>query len=240
MKRIGITGTDTGVGKTVVSTALLAMLRARGRRVAGMKPIETGLARGDASSDAAALRAAAGDVDPEAWVCPVVLPEPLAPWIAARRAGHTIRLEVLDDAVARLSDGRDLVVIEGAGGLLVPITREVRFDTLFQRWGAGVIVVALDRLGVLNHTLLTVQSARSAGLAVHGIVLNEGSATVDDLSRESNRAALEELLPDVPIAMFPRLADARDWTALAEAAERHGLDAVLPAGLGAPNESLDG
>ncbi|MEX1256932.1 MAG: dethiobiotin synthase [Gemmatimonadota bacterium] len=227
MIRLAVTGTDTGVGKTVVAAALVALLRARGRTVAGMKPVETGVRRGDPASDAALLSAAAGGGDPLELVCPVVLPDPLAPWIAAERAGTAVDLAALDQAFETLARGKDAIVVEGAGGLLVPLTREIRFDTLFRRWRLDLIVVAADRLGALNHTLLTLEAARSAGLAVRGVVLNAGGGAGWG-GDKSNLRALRELLAGVPVTTFPPVADPRSPKALASAAERAGLGALVP------------
>jgi len=227
MIRLGVTGTDTGVGKTVVAAGIVALLRARGLRVAGMKPVETGVARGDAASDAALLSGAAGGDDPLDLVCPLVFPDPLAPWIAARRAGVEVDLRTLDRAYQALSQGREAIVVEGAGGLLVPLTRGVRFDGLFRRWGLDLIIVAADRLGVLNHTLLTVEAAKRVGLSVRGVVLNvgKGHAWGGDAS---NLTALRELLEGVPVTTFPSVMDPRNLNELADAAERAGLDALVP------------
>ncbi|HET9949009.1 MAG TPA: dethiobiotin synthase [Longimicrobiales bacterium] len=227
--RIGVTGTDTGVGKTVVAAALVALLRARGLAAAGMKPVETGVEPGDAGSDAALLHAAAGGTDAERDVCPYAFPEPLAPWLAARRARAVVDPEVLDRAAARLANGRDALVIEGAGGLLVPLAPGLDYARLFARWGARLVVVAADRLGVLNHTLLTVEAARRAGIDVAGVVLSAAGHAPEDRSPATNRAALEELMPGVPVVSFGRVARARDPRALAEEAGRSGLHLLLPA-----------
>lgn len=229
--RLGVTGTDTGVGKSVVSAAIVAMLRGRGLRVAAMKPAETGLAPDAPDSDAALLRAAAGGGDPIDLVRPFLLPEPLAPWVAARRAGTAVDLPLLDDAFARLSADRDAVVVEGAGGLLVPLTAEMAFDGLFARWGLDVVVAAGNRLGVLNHTLLTARAAEAAGLRVRCVVLNElAPPDPADVARATNFDALRELLAPIPVAAFPHAADARDprsLPALAAAAEAAGLAGIL-------------
>jgi dethiobiotin synthetase len=227
MIRLGVTGTDTGVGKTVVTAALVALLRSRGVSVAAMKPVETGVRRGDPSSDAALLSAAAGGSDPLDRVCPVVLPDPLAPWIAAERAGTPVDLDVLDRAFEALSRGREAIVVEGAGGLLVPLTRETRFDTLFRRWGLDLVVVAADRLGVLSHTLLTVEAAVRSGLPVRGVVLNAGAAPGWG-GHESNAGALRELLPGVVVTTFPPVNAPRDPSALLAAAAEARLDALIP------------
>ncbi len=226
MIRIGVTGTDTGVGKSVVAAALLAMLRARGVRVAGMKPVETGVAPGDPAADAWLLRRAAGGEDAEEDVRPILLREPLAPWVAARREGTSVDLARLDEVYARLCEGRGAIVVEGAGGLLVPFTRDVAFDGLCVMWGLDLVVVALNRLGVLNHTLMTVRCAHDAGLRVRGVVLNAGPNALAGAAEETNRDALAELVAPVPVLAFPRVADPRDPAALAAAAETAGLDAL--------------
>lgn len=228
MIRLGITGTDTGVGKTVVSTALLTLLRRRGLRSTGMKPAETGVEAGDPASDAARLRAAAGGTDPMDDVCPTVLPEPLAPWVTARRAGTTIEVDQLDRSFARLCHDRDAIVVEGAGGLLVPLTRDLAFDGLFRRWELNVVIVAGNRLGVLNHTLLTVRAARAAGLSVRGVVLNQLSSDNSGVAERTNLEALSELLPDLPVLAFPWLTDLQDYARLVHAAEESGLAGLLP------------
>lgn len=234
MVRLGITGTDTGVGKTIITAALAALLVRGGRRVAAMKPMETGLdpvtrrdERGDAPDhDLLAAAAAAGDT-PSA-VCPVVLPDPLAPLVAARRAGVTVDLRTLDHALTVLTAGRDAVLVEGAGGLLVPVVPGVAFDALFARWRLDVVIVAGNRLGCLNHTLLTVQAARAAGLAVRGVVLNEVlPPNPRDVARATNGDVLRELLPDLPVIAFPFQAAPRDLDALATAAAAAGLAALV-------------
>jgi dethiobiotin synthetase len=155
-------------------------------------------------------------------VCPVVFPDPLAPWIAAARVGIDLDLGVLDGAFERLGHGRDAIVVEGAGGLLVPLTREMSFGQLFLRWQLGVIVVAADRLGVLNHTLLTVEATRRMGLRVLRVVLNAGKSGAWG-GDASNLSALRELLAGVPVTTFPSVLDPRNVNELADAAQRAGL-----------------
>ena len=199
-----ITGTDTGVGKTQVTTALLAALRARGRRVAGMKPVETGIAARHAGTDAARIHAAAGGVQAIEDVCPLTYAEPLAPLVAAERAGRPVALAVLDAARARLAAAApDGVVVEGAGGLLVPFTRDADLGTLAARWRCDLVVVAGDRLGVLNHALLTVREAERRGLRVRAVVLNALRVTPADVAEYTNLTVLRSLLPEVPVLPFP-------------------------------------
>lgn len=229
MIRIGVTGTDTGVGKTLIATALLTLLRRRGVRVGAIKPVETGVAAEDPNSDAMLLRAAAGESDPIEDVRPLLYAEPLAPWVAAQRAGTSVDLSILDQAFERLTAGRDAVVVEGAGGLLVPITRELGFDGLFNSWGLDLVVVAANRLGTLNHTLLTVRAAHDAGLRVRGIVLNPVSAEPGGIAEQSNLQALVELVSPVPVLAVPWVDNPRDFERLADVAEESGLGTLIEA-----------
>ena len=225
MIRLGVTGTDTGVGKTVVAAALLSMLRRRGLRVAAMKPVETGVLPG-AQTDAARLLAAAGGEDRLDDVGPLAYAEALAPLVAAGRAGRPVHVDTLDVALGRLAAKRDAIVVEGAGGLLVPLTEQVSYATLFARWRLGLVIVAANRLGAINHVLLTVQAARGAGLQVRGVVVNDGAGTVADLATATNAAALARLLPGVPVLTWPRLTDTSD-DALGVQAERLGLGRLI-------------
>ena len=220
--RLAVTGTDTGVGKTVVSCALLEALQARGLQVRAMKPVETGVIARHAGTDAARLHRAAGGAGTPEDVCPVLYPEPLAPYVAGARTGRPVDLAVLDAAAARLADGADALVVEGAGGLLVPFTRTVSFADLMRRWSLDVVVVAADRLGVLNHTLLTVQEAARRGLRVRAVVLNQVRGRPADVAEETNAPVLRELLGAVPLVTMPYLNEVarEDRARLAAAGER--------------------
>ena len=144
--RLGVTGTDTGIGKTVVSCALAARARQLGLRVAAMKPIESGVVErrvpeSGLSSDADRLRAACGSTLPMSVVRPYVLEEPLAPMIAAARTGVQIDIAVLDAALAQVEQDADVVLVEGAGGLLVPIDLRVSYLDLFARWQLPLLLL---------------------------------------------------------------------------------------------------
>lgn len=227
MIRLGVTGTDTGVGKTTVSRAILGLMRADGRRVAAMKPVETGVTPDDASTDARALALAAGTAASMRDVCPIALDEPLAPWIAARRAGRSVTMKPLDDSFHRLSRDADAILVEGAGGLLVPITATDTYLTLFRRWSLDAIVVAANRLGVINHTRLTVRALSDASVRVLGVVLNETDGAMPDLARRTNHEALQTLLPDTRVVSFPWLPSTADDATLAHAAAASGLRDVI-------------
>jgi dethiobiotin synthetase len=227
MIRLGITGTDTGVGKTLVATVLLRLMRARGLRVAAMKPVETGVSPGDPRGDAHRLREAAGGEDPLEVVRPLLLKEPLAPWVASARGGTRVDLDALDSAFRRLSDGRDAIVVEGAGGLLVPLTRDMAYDGLFVQWDLDLVVVAGNRLGAINHTLLTVRAAHDAGLRVRGVVLNTLDPEPPGIAESTNLETLAELLAPVPVLPFPWLRKPGDEKYVLEIAEESGFDTLI-------------
>lgn len=225
-RRIGVTGTDTGIGKTVVVSALLARGRQLGRSVSAMKPVESG-AETHADSDASRLHRAAGADDDIAVMRPYALAEPLAPFLAAERAGVTIDVEALDRAAERLAQARDLLFVETAGGMMVPITRELTFCDLFRRWGAEIVIVAGNRLGVINHTLLTILAAEQAGLTIRGIVLTDFARGDASIAQATNFEALRAVVGKHAVMRFPLLDDPDDLEALAAAAAEAGLDDLL-------------
>lgn len=234
MIRLGVTGTDTGVGKTVVSCALASALVRRGFDVCAMKPIETGVASDDPSRDGARLARAARERRPLADVAPITFPHPSAPVVAARRAGTRVDLDRLDAAVRDASNGRDVLLVEGAGGLLVPIAEQIAYDGLFARWSLDVLIVAANRLGVINHTRLTLAAARAAGLRVRAVVLNRLSPSPLDASVDDNARVLRDV-ETVPVVELPCVPDPNDLEALATAAEGCGLvELIAPAAVPNP------
>jgi dethiobiotin synthetase len=208
MIRLGITGTDTGVGKTVVSCAIAAGLRRRKLRVSGMKPIETGVSFDDPGRDGALIARAAGGTLPLSVLAPITLAEPLAPLAATRHGGGTIDFALLDHAVRTASSQADALIVEGAGGLLVPITDTVAYDTLFARWNLTVVVVAANKLGTINHTRLTIAAARAAGLDVAFVVLNDVAPERANSARDN--ASLIAELEKVRVVELPWLPDPND------------------------------
>jgi dethiobiotin synthetase len=189
MRGAFVTGTDTGVGKTVVAAALVAALAARGLRVAPVKPVVTGLDEPDPERppDHVLLGAAAG-VPPER-VTPLTFGPALSPHLAAELAGVAVEPADLIAAARTAAEGADVVVGEGAGGLLVPITRGYLMRDYALDLGLPLIVAARPGLGTINHTLLTVESARAAGLRVLGVVLTPWPAAPDAMLR-SNRETI--------------------------------------------------
>jgi dethiobiotin synthetase len=137
-----------------------------------------------------------------------------------------VDLEALAAAFVRLSAQRDAIVVEGSGGLLVPLTEQVSYAELFARWRLGLVVVAANRLGAINHVLLTVHAARAAELRIRGVVLNAVTAAVPDAAAETNAATLAQLLPDIPVLSWPWLTDI-SADALVTQAEQLGLGVVI-------------
>lgn len=164
-----ITGTDTGVGKTHVATALIHALRQHGRDACGFKPVASGCERtadGLRNDDALALSAASGGREPYAAINPYALEPPIAPHLAAQRAGIAIDTRVLDAAHADLARRHDLVIVEGAGGWLVPLDDTQTFADWVSSHRWPVILVVGLRLGCINHALLTAEAvARRTRLA---------------------------------------------------------------------------
>jgi dethiobiotin synthetase len=168
-----VTGTDTGVGKTLVSAALLRAFRRQGLRVAGMKPVASGSLPGPGglrNEDALALLAECSQAWPYEIVNPYAFEPAIAPELAAREAGMEVDPGVLRQAFARLQTASDVVVVEGAGGFLVPLGPGLSFADLPSLLGLDVILVVGLRLGCVNHALLTAEAIRRRGLALAGWV----------------------------------------------------------------------
>ena len=160
-----VTGTDTGVGKTLVAAALLRAAAAQGLRALGMKPVAAG---GD--EDVEALIAASNVAAPRELINPYLLREPLSPHLAARRDGITIDLEVIAHRCDALRGLADFLVVEGAGGFRVPLSATLDGADLAARLGLPLVLVVGLRLGCLNHALLTAEAIRARGLALAGWV----------------------------------------------------------------------
>jgi dethiobiotin synthetase len=196
-----VTGTDTGVGKTVVAAGIARALADAGADVGVMKPAETGHAGPGWPPDAAMLRDAARSRDPREIVVPFVYREPLAPLVAARREGRPIRLEILRAAFDTLGAAHDVVFVEGAGGLAVPLAENATMADLAIEIGLPLLVVARPGLGTLNHTFLTVAHARSRGLPVAAVAVS-GFDTGADVAHRTNAAMIEEQC-EVPVFRVP-------------------------------------
>ncbi len=185
-----VTGTDTGVGKTFVARGIASALRARSVRVGVMKPVETGCGPGPVRrpADAIALQAAAGSALALDRICPYRLDAPLAPDVAARLANARIDPAVIITAFRAIEQAHDITLVEGAGGLLVPISGRYTMADLANDLDLPLLVVVDSKLGAINHTLLTLEAAATRGLAARGYVLNHASAA--DEAAATNAAVL--------------------------------------------------
>ena len=198
-----VTGTDTGVGKTVASAALIHALRARGVAVAPMKPVAAGaVRRGNATTneDTEILLAAAGGGFDRSRVTPVLLEEAIAPHIAAAREGRSIEINAIVGAFESLA-ARHFVVVEGVGGFCVPLGERLDTVLLAQRLALPVVLVVGVRLGCLNHALLTTQAVERAALPLAGWI----ASCIDPAMpvREENIATLRARLPAPLLGVLP-------------------------------------
>jgi dethiobiotin synthetase len=195
-----VTGTDTGVGKTMVAAALIAALRRRGVRAVGFKPVETGVVAGE-DPDSALLARASGERNDLAE--PVLrLREPLAPAVAAERAGATLDTDTIEGRIAQLRREGYTVVVEGAGGVMVPFTWGYTVLDLAQACSLDAVIVARAGLGTLNHIAMTVMMLRSREIPIRGIVLN-GRKLNPDVAELTNPAALARLVEGIRIVEVP-------------------------------------
>jgi dethiobiotin synthetase len=201
--RIFVTGTDTGVGKTRIATALCLAFAASGRRAAAMKPVASGCTAtpdGLRSEDALALQGAMNVRAGYTEINPYAFEPAIAPHIAAQEAGRRIDLGVLDRCFERLSLQSDATIVEGAGGWLAPLDAKSTFADLAVRWQLDVILVVGLRLGCLNHALLTVESVQRRGLRLCGWVGNSVEPVFE--RRTENLEALRSLIAAPCIGTF--------------------------------------
>ncbi len=194
MKGLFVTGTDTGVGKTVLTAGLALALRARGHSVGVVKPVQSGALAADPEGDAMLLKRWTEVVEPAAEIAPFCFAAPLAPLVAAELEGGTVDLADVVERVRALAARYESVVVEGAGGLLVPVGEDWTIADLAVTLGLPLIVVARAGLGTVNHTALSVLAARQLGLEPLGVILNG----VRDESSQTN-ARLIEPLAGVPV-----------------------------------------
>ena len=197
-----VTGTDTGVGKTYVTSGLVRFARSKGLDFVGMKPICTG-----DHDDVRQLLAACGFCEPEHLINPVRYRTPVAPYAASIIEDRLLDISVICEAFEKLATRHSSVLVEGAGGIAVPILADYDFRDLAREIGLHVIVVAANYLGVLNHTRLTVEAIRSVGLECSLIALNSVQSE-PDISRATNLRVMKSLV-DVPVAAVEH--DQRDF-----------------------------
>lgn len=210
-KGLFITGTDTGVGKTLVACGLAWTLRALGYKVGVMKPVETGCAEKDGQlfpRDAFYLKEASGSERPLHRICPYRLPSPLAPSVAAESAGVKVDLSLLRELYDEMGVSHDFILVEGAGGLLVPLQSRYTYADLALLLDLPLVVVVANRLGALNHALLTFEHAACLGLRVLGYVLNHPESQPSPAT-ETNASSLRSLTSIPSLGEIPYLTPAQ-------------------------------
>jgi dethiobiotin synthetase len=195
-----VTGTDTGVGKTIIAAALVTALRARGVRALGFKPAETGIGLVH-PTDSEVLALASGEQNVLARPL-LQLPEPLAPAVAADRAGVTLDPDDIEARIRQLRHQGYAVVVEGAGGVMVPLSWDYTVLDLAQACDLDAVVVARAGLGTLNHVAMTVMMLRSHQIPIRGIVLS-GRSESPDVAEATNPATLSRMLHGVRIVEVP-------------------------------------
>ena len=217
---IFITGTGTEIGKTVIAGGLAAALKQAGTDVGVMKPISTG-----DTADALFLKHAAQVEDELSLINPIHLRHPLAPSVAARIEDREIDLSGVETAFAELQQRYDFVIVEGVGGIAVPIRDDFLVAQLIQQLALPILIVATTGLGTLNHTLLTVTFAQQFNIQIAGIVLNGLRSESAGLAEATNPVELEKLtgIPVVGVVPYQKQLDTPhpDLTFLAEFTNQH-------------------
>ena len=189
-----ITATDTGVGKTAITSAIAAALRAGGHRVGVLKPVATGCIHtreGLVSEDAELLAHHADSPHPLDVICPERYAEPLAPAVAAQRAKQRVDWSAVQRSLDTIARASDILLVEGVGGLLVPLDERHTVLDLIRWLGFPAVIVARPGLGTINHTLLTASVLRNANLPVAGVVINRYPPDQTPTPEETNPRAIE-------------------------------------------------
>ena len=217
-KRIFITGTGTDVGKTVVTRAIIRTFVNNGLKVLPLKPVESGVPVKNgiqSPADVLALRSAARlDEIPISAFNSYLFADPVSPHLAAANENCTIKKEVILQLVKSSEKSADLIIIEGAGGLLVPLSEHLVYADLVKDIECELIIVAPDILGTINSTLLTIEAAESRGITVAGVVLNRGPR-----HELGNRDAIERYGQVPVLGYFPIISNDDDDDTLAAAAQ---------------------
>lgn len=208
-KGIFITGTDTGVGKTLLSGALASALRGRGMNVGVMKPVESGCKRSTGSlipADALFLKELSGSNDDIDLINPYRLEHPLAPATAAEMEGVKIELKKIEEAYDRMEKNHDLMLVEGAGGLLVPLGDALLVTDLIKFLRLPALVIARSSLGTINHTLLTLKTAETSGIEVSGVIINHVTPHIG-LAEETCLSSIQKFTSIPILGVFPFVED---------------------------------
>ncbi|MBI5101868.1 MAG: dethiobiotin synthase [Nitrospirae bacterium] len=203
-----ITGTDTGVGKTLISGALIKTLGLMGLKTGGMKPIESGCGREGSTLvpfDGRSLKQTAHMDEPLSVITPCCFETPLAPLPASELEAGKISIPAIRGAFLKLSKIYDALIVEGLGGILVPIRKNYAVIDLALEFGLPLIVVARPGLGTINHTMLTIYCALGRGLRVAGVIINYSMPPEHSLAEKTNPRVLSQICPVPVIGTFPYL-----------------------------------
>ena len=219
-----ITGTDTDVGKTVVTGLLARMLREDGCDVGVWKPLQSGNQLDDPEGDVMRIRAFAGLTDSPSLMCARAVPEPLAPSLALSRAGVSISRVELVNHLASYRHVHENILIEGSGGLIVPMTDGITVADMACEVGWPLLIVARPSLGTVNHVALTVSYSRTRGLTVAGVIIS-GMPTGNDRLEWANIPMIEELAETRVLAVLPRFGPGDDFSACADVLRKQWPDA---------------
>ncbi|MBI4308892.1 MAG: dethiobiotin synthase [Candidatus Omnitrophica bacterium] len=198
-KAIFITGTDTHVGKTIATLVLGTLYKAQGYNVGVMKPVQC------AGNDAAFLKEALNIDDHLMDINPCYAPEPLSPHLAFHRAGKRVNMDRIFRSFARLCLCHDLLLIEGAGGLMVPLKKNYYNADLIHDLKAEVIIIARLGLGTINHTLLTVHQAKAHGLKIKGILFSDTNPNEKSIAERTNPVEIQRLSKVKVLGTIPYL-----------------------------------
>jgi dethiobiotin synthetase len=228
-----VTATDTDVGKTVIAGAIASYFLRQGSRVAVSKPIATGCVRrreGLVSQDAEFLASCADAHFPLDLICPQRYKEPLAPAVAADRAKQPLDWNAINRSLQLMTKGSDVMIVEGVGGILVPLDKDHTTLDLARWLNLPTIIVARPNLGTLNHTLLTIETLRRVNIPIAGVVINRYPAESASIAEENNPRYIEKygkvpilaIVPNEPILKRPPLPesitspiDMVDWSRFA-------------------------
>ena len=208
-----VTGTDTGIGKTIVSCALLSAYSARGNAVIGMKPVVTGRVCGE-WADVKAIVAASSIAAPREWVNPYAFIPPISPHLAAKQAGMEIDIEIIRQAYCNLQKISDVVVVEGVGGIMAPLNDRNDVADMAYALDLPIILVVGMRLGCLNHALITEKVIQATGLKLAGWVANQIDPQMN--SFDENLHTLKERLncPLLGVLPFERNVSTKNFSTL--------------------------
>ncbi|WP_010497325.1 dethiobiotin synthase [Paenibacillus elgii] len=220
---IFVTGTDTGVGKTVITAAIAAALRSEGRNIGVWKPVQSGGLLGEGITDAERLLRGTGIPERPEQVAPFTFAAPLAPALAAKQAGVDLTMAGLLAAGEPLVERYDALLIEGAGGAAVPLTSDALVADFIAELGVPALIVARCGLGTINHTLLTAALLRQRGIPVAGVVMNEvdHATSRNDPSTAANAELIERYGSLRVLGRFPWVRGEATMERLVRAVKQH-------------------